>query len=249
MRAPVEQFSTWRYQRSLRSMSKPRQGTSVPRRSAQQEIAETIKFLTWLHDTHQRATAQSTQRDVEPGRSPRMHPTAYNAIVDFDYESAYYYRPEVGRLQVLLEEVTRAKPGSPQTRFVSPDTEVVDRLASGFHHILYGRRGTGKSSLLRRIESERRASGHLVAWADQETFKGLSYPDVLVGTLAEVFSQFANQLDDNDGAVPKKRFWQRRRPNPRQLLAQQLQQAVAALIDLQRAPSESEIEWTEVSPS
>ena len=104
-----------------------------------------------------------------------------------DPGSAYYYQPEVSRLQVLLEEVTRAKPGSPETRFVSPDTESIDRLGSSFHHVLYGRRGTGKSSLLRRIEADRKASGQMVAWADQETFKGLSYPDVLVGTLAEVF--------------------------------------------------------------
>lgn len=65
IRAPVEQFATWHHLRRLRSMSKPGQGTDGPRRSAQQEITETIKFLTWLHDTHHRAVAQCTQRDVD----------------------------------------------------------------------------------------------------------------------------------------------------------------------------------------
>ena len=162
-----------------------------------------------------------------------------------DPGSAYYYQPEVSRLQVLLEEVTRAKPGSPETRFVSPDTESIDRLGSSFHHVLYGRRGTGKSSLLRRIEADRKASGQMVAWADQETFKGLSYPDVLVGTLAEVFGQFAAQLEGRVAGRQKKRFWHRDNPSPEQLLAGELHQAVEALVELQKAPSESEIEWTE----
>lgn len=86
-----------------------------------------------------------------------------------DPGSAYYYQPEVSRLQVLLEEVTRAKPGSPETRFVSPDTESIDRLGSSFHHVLYGRRGTGKSSLLRRIEADRKSSGQMVAWVSTVT--------------------------------------------------------------------------------
>ncbi|MED5803992.1 hypothetical protein VX037_23495 [Gordonia sp. Z-3] len=154
-------------------------------------------------------------------------------MADDPGSSAYYYQPEVSRLQVLLEEVTRAKPGSPETRFVSPDTESIDRLGSSFHHVLYGRRGTGKSSLLRRIEADRKASGQMVAWADQETFKGLSYPDVLVGTLAEVFGQFAAQLEGRVAGRQKKRFWHRENPSPEQLLAGELHQAVEALVELQ----------------
>jgi len=160
-------------------------------------------------------------------------------------QGAYYYNDGVGKLQVLLEEVTRARPGSPKSRFIMPQDEVVSRLSSNFHHVLYGRRGTGKSSLLRHIESARKESGHLVAWADQETFKGLSYPDVLVGTLAEIFSQVAAQLDSRS---PKpSRAWCRRRKAlaPDHVLAEELKNAVRSLHDLQKAPSESEIEWTE----
>lgn len=162
---------------------------------------------------------------------------------------AYYYRHEVGNLQTLLEEVTRAKPGSAESRFVSPDHETLNRLSARFHHVLYGRRGTGKSSLLRRVELDTKGEGRLVAWADQETFKGHSYPDVLVGTLAEVFSQFADQLDAFDTSpqpLRKQRFWRKRaEPTDKQLLSQQLREAVAALNQLHKAPSTSEVEWTE----
>lgn len=100
---------------------------------------------------------------------------------------AYFDGENVSKLQVLLEEVTRAKPGSPKARFVQPDDDTVRVLSSKFHHVVYGRRGTGKSSLLRHIEGQLRGGDRIVAWVDQENLKALSYPDVLVAALAEIF--------------------------------------------------------------
>jgi hypothetical protein len=159
---------------------------------------------------------------------------------------AYYYDEQVARLQVLLEEVTRARPGSPETRFVRSDTGMLDRLASRFHHVLYGRRGAGKSSLLRYVEAQHRRDGHLVAWVDQETFQGLSYPDVLVSTLEEVFLGFSRQLREHAPEASQRKFWQRRHPTPsdHELVAKHLDDAIAQLVTLKAAPSESEIEWT-----
>lgn len=158
-------------------------------------------------------------------------------------DEAYYYAPGVTRFQVLLEEVTRARPGAADSRFIAPDEESLARLEARFHHVLYGRRGTGKSSLLRKIEKDRIAAGTLVAWADQETFMGLSYPDVLVGTLAEVFGQFAVQVRNSD--VPRKASrWRKRESTENELLANELEDAVAQLNSLKNSPSESEIDWT-----
>ncbi len=158
----------------------------------------------------------------------------------------YYYSGQVARLQVLLEEVTRARPGSPETRFIRPEGGVLDRLRSRFHHVLYGRRGTGKSSLLRHIEADLRRDGHVVAWADQETFMGLSYPDVLVGTLADTFIQFAQQIREKAPEEVKRTHLFSRQPKEteQEAIARQLDSAVAQLIDLRKSPSESEIEWT-----
>lgn len=158
----------------------------------------------------------------------------------------YYYGDHVARFQVLLEEVTRARPGSPETRFISPEGGVLDRLRSRFHHVLYGRRGTGKSSLLRHLEADLRSENHVVAWADQETFMGLSYPDVLVGTLADAFTQFARQIRGQAPRDVSRRLPSLKNPKPseHEALARQLEAAVAQLIDLKKSPSESEIEWT-----
>lgn len=65
VRGPVEQFATWHHLRRLRSGSKPGQGTDGPKRAAQQEITETIKFLTWLEQTHARTAATCSQQDVD----------------------------------------------------------------------------------------------------------------------------------------------------------------------------------------
>ncbi len=65
VRGPVEQFATWHHLRRLRSESKPGQSTDGPKRSAQQEITETIKFLTWLEQTHDRTASTCTQQDVD----------------------------------------------------------------------------------------------------------------------------------------------------------------------------------------
>lgn len=65
VRTPVEQFATWHHLRRLRSESTPGQSSDGPKRSAKQEITETIKFLTWLEQTHRRTVTDCTQQDVD----------------------------------------------------------------------------------------------------------------------------------------------------------------------------------------
>ena len=162
-------------------------------------------------------------------------------------QDAYFYAPEVGELQKLAAEATRARPDSPESRFVTPEGGVIDRIGSRFHHVLYGRRGSGKSSLLRHIETVQKTNGHLVAWTDQEVFMGLEYPDVLVSTLSEVLDQFSQQIRARSTQDARHGFqkWFGRRPTSRQdNIADELASASARLEELKLAPSENEIEWT-----
>jgi hypothetical protein len=65
VRTPVEQFATWHHLRRLRRNSAPGQSSDGPKRSAKQEITETIKFLTWLDETHRRTAATCRQQHID----------------------------------------------------------------------------------------------------------------------------------------------------------------------------------------
>lgn len=65
VRAPVQQFATWHHLRRLRDASQPGQSSAASKRSAKQEITETIKFLTWLEQAHNRHAGDCTQQDVD----------------------------------------------------------------------------------------------------------------------------------------------------------------------------------------
>lgn len=181
-----------------------------------------------------------------PRLRDRLTDAAANVRNVTEATDAYYYAAEVGELQVLAEEATRASPNSPESRFVAPEGGVIDRLGARFHHVLYGRRGSGKSSLLRHIESDQKRNGHLVAWADQEVFMSLDYPDVLVSTLEAVLTQFSSQVRGGSEARSSGRrlFRRRQPPSQRDVVAGALDRAAASLAELKVAPSESEVEWT-----
>ncbi|HUH70510.1 MAG TPA: recombinase XerD [Mycobacterium sp.] len=83
VQAPVEQFATWHHLRRLRRDSTPGQSSDGPTRTAKQELTETMKFLAWLHETHQRTAATCRQQDVDEwlaaGPTTRYHVRAFFA--------------------------------------------------------------------------------------------------------------------------------------------------------------------------
>lgn len=83
IRAPVEQFATWHHLRRLRRNSTPGQTSERSTQSAKQQITETIKFLTWLLETHHRTAASCRQQDVDEwlaaGPTTRHHVRAFFA--------------------------------------------------------------------------------------------------------------------------------------------------------------------------
>lgn len=97
--------------------------------------------------------------------------------------------PEVDRLVELLEEATRARK-STTGYFVEPAQGTLGRARSGRHHIVFGRRGSGKSSLLQKACTELSLERRPVAYVDLETFKSHSYPDVLLSVLIASLSEF-----------------------------------------------------------
>lgn len=117
--------------------------------------------------------------------------------------------PAINKLLLLCEEVTRAtKEGT--HRFIEPAPGVLLRAKSNQHHIVFGRRGSGKSSLLRKTAADLTIDRRPIAFVDMETFKGHSYPDVLISVLIKSLHEFQRWLTDAATTpATKTSFWKR----------------------------------------
>jgi hypothetical protein len=93
---------------------------------------------------------------------------------------------EVDALLVALEEATRATPTGGPVEFVPPAGGELQQAQARFHHFIFGRRGSGKTSLLRYLEAELVREHRVTVWIDQELFMALSFPDVLVSSVLEL---------------------------------------------------------------
>ncbi len=115
----------------------------------------------------------------------------------------------VTKLVTLLEESTRASPDIVRY-FLEPAPGVLSRALSKRHHIIFGRRGSGKSSLLRKAVSDLTVNRVPIGYVDLEQFEGHSYPDVLVSILIKIFNEFKTWLDTAAVApATKTSFWKK----------------------------------------
>jgi hypothetical protein len=117
--------------------------------------------------------------------------------------------PEVENLVILVEEATRSSKEGVK-RFIEPAQGTLRRAVNRRHHIIFGRRGSGKSSLLRKAAADLTVDRRPIAYVDLETFKGHTYPDVLLSILLSALKEFNHWL--KTAAIHpanKASFWQK----------------------------------------
>jgi hypothetical protein len=165
--------------------------------------------------------------------------------------------PAVDKLVVLVEEATRSTVEASR-RFIEPARGTLDRAKSRRHHLIFGRRGSGKTSLLRKAGADLSLTRTPSAFIDLEAFKGHQYPDVLLSILIETLNAFDQWLA-TAGINPsnKKSFWMRwfgSAPNSPPLdrrkvneLRQEVQVQVEALSHLLHAQDGAELTAKELS--
>ena len=102
--------------------------------------------------------------------------------------------PEMAKLLTLVEEATRSSAEGVQF-FVEPAEDALRRASSRRHHIVFGRRGSGKSSLLQKAAADLTCERRPMAWVDLEAFKGHSYPDLLISVLIKTLEEFRGWLE------------------------------------------------------
>lgn len=101
---------------------------------------------------------------------------------------------EVQKLSQLVDESVRASREGVK-HFVEPTPGVLAKAKSKRHNIIFGRRGSGKSSLLQKILADLTLDRTPIALVDLETFKQHSYPDVLLSVLIKSFVEVKKWLD------------------------------------------------------
>ena len=127
---------------------------------------------------------------------------------------------EIDDFAATLEEATRSTSEGVKY-FIEPAQGTLSRAKSKRHHLIFGRRGSGKSSLLNKLISEFNLSRTPVAYIDLETFKGHSYPDVLVSILIKTLSSYSEWMK-TAAVLPasKASFWEKlfgRKPDKKAL--------------------------------
>lgn len=158
---------------------------------------------------------------------------------------------KVDRLVILVEEATRATTETPR-RFIEPARGTLDRAKARRHHIVFGRRGSGKTSLLRKAGADLTLHRVPTAFIDLEAFKGHAYPDVLLSVLIETLSAFDLWLATaGTNLSTKTSFWQRiwggkpdRPPFEKKKLdqvRQRLQAEIKSLTDLLHSEDDVEL--------
>ena len=98
------------------------------------------------------------------------------------------------RLLTLVEEAARSTQEGVR-HFVEPAPGTLLRATTKRHHIVFGRRGSGKSSLLRKAAADLTIDRRPIAYVNLEAFKGHSYPDVLLSILIATLVEFQKWMD------------------------------------------------------
>lgn len=103
---------------------------------------------------------------------------------------------QVVALLPALEDAARADPNAGPIKFVPPRIGILEQTAAKRHLFVFGRRGVGKSTLLRKLQQDSDEFKSEVLFIDVETLRGRPYPDVLIELLIALLGQLDEGLRD-----------------------------------------------------
>ncbi|TFB66932.1 hypothetical protein E3N86_00780 [Cryobacterium sp. Hz7] len=118
---------------------------------------------------------------------------------------------DLGKVRKALARAARTDASTAKhvvNRFIEIRPGIEDKLAAERHHLLTGRRGTGKSTLLYVLQKNLKSEGVAVATLDMEIYKGREYPDVLIEVLIELLNKVRPGRSLKRG-IPRLKIWLR----------------------------------------
>ena len=141
-------------------------------------------------------------------------------------------RPDqLAELVVFLEGVIREerKHEKPPYKFV--DTGLVNQLVSNRNHVLFGRRGSGKSALLRELEARCVPAGVETIVIDMESIAQTSFPNLVVEILLIIFRELHARVKPN--------VWGRMFGGPRRRSSERIASVLSQLEAVYERPDQS----------
>src|ERR1700686_666590 len=100
---------------------------------------------------------------------------------------------KITTLRTIVQEGIRIQRGSPEpVEYIDAANALADAIARQ-NHVIFGRRGCGKTLLLH--ESERRVKSNVkVVYVNCEDYKQHSFPNVLIEILDQLFGELEKNL-------------------------------------------------------
>lgn len=99
---------------------------------------------------------------------------------------------EISKLVTFIEENLRASPSS-GLPFVDSRSSCT-RLLAKQNHVVFGRRGSGKTTL---VNSTKASPDHLDLYLNLEDYKDITFPNIVIRILIEMFTLLSEQIKAN----------------------------------------------------
>gem|GEM_PF-2181757 len=98
----------------------------------------------------------------------------------------------------LLDSIDRSfRTGAPAEIKYADYRDNLARVLSSANHLIRGRQGTGRTTMLKKAHLENLHRGNVSFFIDAEVYKNLSYPESLIRILQELFSSLGDIIRDN----------------------------------------------------
>jgi Cdc6-like AAA superfamily ATPase len=108
-------------------------------------------------------------------------------------------------LRSLAESLTASRHSFQEdffTRYITSVSGAEDQIVASANHIVYGRRGAGKSSLLLYAMKQRESPKQLSVWIDMQIYAHRKDLRVVIDVINEIVTQIMNETQDHALAEP-----------------------------------------------
>ncbi len=112
------------------------------------------------------------------------------------YSSLPLFDSKIDDLASIVEEGARADAKN-TNRFIEPGLGTLRRAKNKRHQLIFGRRGSGKSSLIFKTAEELSNQNLPIVIVDLERFKGHQYPDIILSVLIATFNSLLLWIKDH----------------------------------------------------